>query len=149
MSLILLIIIATIAYTLFDIFSSRASNNIDANLSSFIFNGLGAIIPIFIYGFYKLSSGEKTITTNNSGILYSVLAGLAITVFSVFLIKIFEKGGLAYVVPLIFGGTIVLASLAGWLIFKESVSGLQITGILITIIGIALVVVAKMELLTK
>ena len=145
MSLIVLIILATILYTLFDIFASRASNRIDANLSSVIFNGLGAILPLVIYCFYKLSKGAKLVATTSSGILYSVLAGLAIALFSILLIKIFEKGGLAYVVPLIYGGTVTLASLTGWLIFKESVSGLQILGITVVIIGIALIVFAKVQ----
>lgn len=145
MSLIVLIILATILYTLFDIFASKASNGIDANLSSVIFNGLGAILPLVIYVFYKFSKGAKLVATTSSGITYSVLAGVAIAGFSIFLIKIFEKGGLAYVVPLIYGGTVVLASLTGWLIFKESVSGIQILGIAVVVIGIGLIVFSKMQ----
>ena len=145
MSLIVLIILATILYTLFDIFASKASSRIDANLSSVIFNGLGAILPLVIYVFYKFSKGARLVTTTSSGIIYSILAGVAIAGFSILLIKIFEKGGLAYVVPLIYGGTIVLASLTGWLIFKESVSGLQILGIAVVVIGIGLIVFSKMQ----
>ena len=145
MSLIVLIILATILYTLFDIFASKASNRIDANLSSVIFNGLGAVLPLVIYVFYKFSKGAKLVATTSSGITYSVLAGVAIAGFSILLIKIFEKGGLAYVVPLIYGGTVVLASLTGWLIFKESVSGLQILGIAVVVIGIGLIVFSKMQ----
>src|SRR3989344_13895 len=144
MSIIILIILATILYTLFDIFASKASNRIDANLSSIIFNGLGAILPLMIYVFYKFIKGTKLIATTSSGIIYSIFAGIAIALFSILLIKIFEKGGLAYVVPLIYGGTIALASLTGWLIFKKSVSGLQILGIAIVIIGIGLIVFSKM-----
>jgi len=145
MSIIILIILATILYTLFDIFASKASNRIDANLSSIIFNGLGAILPLMIYVFYKFIKGTKLIATTSSGIIYSIFAGIAIALFSILLIKIFEKGGLAYVVPLIYGGTIALASLTGWLIFKESVSSLQILGIAVVVIGIGLIVFAKMQ----
>jgi len=81
MSLIVLIILATILYTLFDIFASRASNRIDVNLSSVIFNGLGAILPLIIYVFYKFSKGAKLVATTSSGITYSVLAGVAIADF--------------------------------------------------------------------
>jgi uncharacterized membrane protein len=145
MSLIVLIILATILYTLFDIFASKAGNRIDANLSSVIFNGLGAILPLIIYVFYKFSKGAKLIATTSSGIIYSVLAGIAIALFSILLIKVFEKGGLAYVVPLIYGGTVALVSLTGWLIFKESVSGLQILGIAVVVIGIGLIVFSKIQ----
>ncbi|MDO8664475.1 MAG: EamA family transporter [Candidatus Liptonbacteria bacterium] len=145
MPLIVLIILATILYTLFDIFASRAGNRIDANLSSVIFNGLGAILPLIIYVFYKFSRGTELVATSSSGIIYSVLAGITIALFSILLINIFEKGGLAYVVPLIYGGTVALASLTGWLLFKESVSGLQLLGITIIVMGIALVIFSKMQ----
>lgn len=145
MSLIVLIILATILYTLFDIFASKASSGIDANLSSVIFNELGATLPLVIYIFYKFSKGTKLIATSSAGIIYSVLAGIAIALFSILLIKIFEKGGLAYVVPLIYGGTVALASLTEWLIFRESVSGLQILGIFVVIVGIGLIVFSKTQ----
>ena len=145
MTLFILIIFATIFYTLFEIFTSRAGNRIDASLSPIIFNGLGAIVQLLNYVCLKFIKGAKLITATTSGIIYSVLAGVAIALFSILLIKIFEKGGLAYVIPLIYGGSIVLASLAGWLIFKESISGLQTVGILIVVVGITLIVVAKLQ----
>lgn len=145
MSLIILIILATIFYTLFDIFASRAGNKIDANLSSVIFNGIGAMLPLIIYVFYKLSKGAKFIPTTNSGIIYSTLAGIAIASFSILLIKVFEKGGLAYVTPLIYGGTVALTVLVGWLLFKESVSGLQLFGVGIIIIGITIIIFSKIQ----
>ncbi len=145
MSLAILIVLAIVLYTLFDIFVAQAGNKIDSNLSAVIFNGLGALIPLVVYGFYKFSKGAKLMATTGSGMFYSVMAGVAIAVFSVLLIKIFEKGGLAYVVPLIYGGTIVLASLTGWLIFKEAVSAMQILGVVIVTVGIAIIVLAKMQ----
>lgn len=146
MPIVILIIFATISYTLFDIFASKAGNGIDANLSAIIFNTLGAFIPLLVYMYLKFAKGAKLITTSTSGIIYSVLAGISIALFSILLIKIFERGGLAYVIPLIYGGSIVLASLAGWLIFKESVSMLQMIGIAIIIIGIIFVIIAKAQI---
>ena len=144
MTLLILIILATLFYTLFEVFTSRAGNKIDANLSSIIFNGLGAIIPLGIYIFLKFVKGTQFITVTVSGIVYSIFAGVAVALFSILLIKIFERGGLTYAVPFIYGGSIVLASIIGWLLFKESVSGLQAAGILIIVIGIALVAIAKL-----
>ena len=141
-SLIVLIIFAIVFYTLFDVFASKASNGIDANLSSVIFNGLGAALPLAIYGFLKFK-GSKLVQTTSPGVLYSVLAGVSIAIFSILLIKIFERGGLAYVMPLIYGGAVILASLVGWLLFKEAVSALQLVGIAAVALGIALIVIAK------
>jgi|ERR1035437_10571781 uncharacterized membrane protein len=146
MPLIILIILATIFYTLFDIFASKAGNRVDANLSSVIFNALGALIPLAVYAYLKFAKGAKLIATSSSGVMYSLLAGISIAIFSILLIKTFEKGGLAYVIPLIYGGSVALASLAGWLIFRESVSALQMVGIAVIIVGIILVIVAKMQI---
>jgi uncharacterized membrane protein len=145
MYLLALILLATVCYALFDIFAYRAGNNIDANLSSVIFNGLGMILPLILYVFYKSIQGTQLIATTTSGIIYSILAGVSIAAFSVLLIKIFEQGGLAYVVPLIYGGVIVLTALVGWTIYNESVSWLQAIGIFIIMIGIVLVVVSKLK----
>jgi drug/metabolite transporter (DMT)-like permease len=145
MELLVLISLAAIFYTLFDIFASRAGNRIDANLSAAVINGLGAIIPLAVFIILKSIKGAKLINTTTSGIIYSLLAGLAIALFSLLFIKIFERSGLAYVMPLIYGTAIALASLTGWLIFKETVSALQIIGIIIVIIGIALIVVSKFQ----
>src|SRR3989344_4463416 len=104
MTLLILIILATLFYTLFEVFTSRAGNKIDANLSSIIFNGLGAIIPLGIYIFLKFVRGTQFITVTVSGIVYSIFAGVAVALFSILLIKIFERGGLTYAVPFIYGG---------------------------------------------
>lgn len=145
MELLILIILATIFYALFGIFTSRASGAIDANLSAVIFNGLGSVIPLLTYIFLKFIKGTKLIAISVPGIIYSILAGVAIAIFSVLLVKIFEKGGLAYVMPLIYGGIVVLGSLSGWLIFKESVSFLQIIGIAVIIVGIIIVIISKLQ----
>jgi uncharacterized membrane protein len=142
--IIFLIILATIFYTLFDIFASKASGKMDANLSSVLFNGIGAILPLVIYGYLKLDKKVGLIPTTTSGITNSLLAGVSIAIFSILLIKIFEKGGLSYVVPLIYGGSILLASLFGWLVFKESVSTIQLIGIFIILLGIGIVIYSKM-----
>jgi uncharacterized membrane protein len=108
MELLVLISLAAIFYTLFDIFASRAGNRIDANLSAAVINGLGAIIPLAVFIILKSIKGAKLINTTTSGIIYSLLAGLAIALFSLLFIKIFERSGLAYVMPLIYGTAIAL-----------------------------------------
>lgn len=143
MELLILIALATVFYTLFDVFASQAGNKIDSNLSSVIFNGLGAIIPLLTYFYLKLSKSHGLISTSKNGIVYSVLAGVSIAVFSILLIKIFEKSGLAYVIPLIYGGSIALSVLTGILVFKESTNIYQILGILLIMAGVSFVVYSK------
>ncbi len=147
MILLILIFFATVFYTLFDFFASKASNQLDPNFSAVLFNGIGALIPFVVYVFYKLSKGAQLITTTRAGVLNSILAGVSIALFSMLLIKVFEKGGLTYVVPLIYGGTIVLASLLGWLVSKEQITLLQGLGIVVIALGIGMVVVGKAQVI--
>jgi len=142
MELLILIALATLFYTLFDIFASQAGNKIDSNLSAVIFNGLGTI-PLVLYIFYKYSKDSKIIPASSEGIFHSTAAGISIAIFSVLLIKIFEKGGLSYIVPLIYGGTVVLAALAGIAIFKEQANTYGVLGIILVAAGIGLIVFSK------
>jgi uncharacterized membrane protein len=145
MILLVLIIFATIFYTLFDFFASRAGGQLDPNFSAVLFNGIGTLIPFVLYGFYKLTKGSQLLPTTKSGAINSILAGISIAIFSILLIKIFEKGGLSYVVPLIYGGTIVLATLLGWLVSKDQITAVQGWGIVVIAVGVGMVALGKLH----
>jgi uncharacterized membrane protein len=72
------------------------------------------------------------------------LAGVAIAVFSILLIKAFEKGGLSYVVPVIYAGSILISALVGWLIFKEQFNTLGGIGVALILVGIVLVILSRL-----
>jgi uncharacterized membrane protein len=74
------------------------------------------------------------------------LAGVAILLFSVLLARIFNRGGnLVYVIPLVYGGAMVLSSLFGWLFLKEKVTGLQALGLALVVFGVTCIVAAKLK----
>ncbi|MDP3992625.1 MAG: EamA family transporter [bacterium] len=144
MGLVLTVVLATIFYSLFEIFASRAGKHIDANLSSVFFNGVGALLPLVVYSYLR-ARDSIGIATTRSGVLFSLLAGISIAIFSVLLIKAFEKGGLSYIIPVIYGGSILISSLAGWLIYKEHIGVVGGVGVLVILVGIVLVVVSKFQ----
>lgn len=144
MNLLVLILLAAVFYTLFDVFSARAGGKIDANLSAVIFNLLGTLIPLVLFSYLKAAK-SSLLPTSKEGVVYSVLAGVSIAAFSVLLIKVFEKGGLSYVMPLIYGASIVLASIIGWAFFKEEVALMQWIGIFVVAVGIVIIIVAKAQ----
>lgn len=144
MTQVLLLILATISYTLFGTFISRAGGHMDANLIATLGNGIGAVVPLMMYFYIKSVKQTEILQTKIEGIIYTVLAGIAIGFFAFFLAKLFEKGGnLSYVIPVIYGGTIALASIFGWLFFKESISISQFAGVTLIIAGIFLVIFSK------
>jgi uncharacterized membrane protein len=143
MESILFIIIALVFYALFQIFTGQAGGQIDAFLSAFIFNGLGALLPIGIYIIYNMLSNNETVASTSKGITYSIYAGLAIAIFSVALVKSLEKWDVSFVIPLVYGGSIVLAAIIGKLWLGEKISPLHFSGLVLISIGFATIVISK------
>lgn len=144
MEAILFAIIALVFYTLFQVFIGQSGGKIDANLSAFIFNGLGAIIPISLFFLYRLGKKAGTIPTTKMGVVYSVLGGIAIAIFSVALVKAFEKGGnISLVIPLVYGGSIVLAAIVGRMGFGEKIGGWHLFGLVLITLGFVVIVIAN------
>jgi uncharacterized membrane protein len=138
----LLIFIAGILYALFDIFVAKSAGRINDLAANVIFNGLGALIPLLIIGL--LVGTGRSIHMEKQGIMWSVLAGLAIAAFSVLLVKIFANGGnLSYVIPAIYVIVIVVSTLVGWTVFKDHFSLLALLGVILITAGITALSFAK------
>lgn len=125
-------------------FIGQSGGKIDANLSAFIFNGLGAIIPISLYFLYKFNKKANAVPTTKMGVIYSLLGGIAIAVFSIALVKAFEKGGnVSLVIPLVYGGSIVLAALIGRLGYGEKLDPWHFFGLVLISLGFVVIVLAN------
>lgn len=142
MTVIILLIVAIICYTLFDLFVAKAGGKLNDNLAATIFNGIGAILPLAIY---IIAKSKNNLPTTKTGILYSLLAGLFIAIFSIILVNIFARAeNVSFVLPTIYGGTVVLGALAGIFIFKESISLVGTVGLLLTAIGIGMLIYSRL-----
>jgi len=142
MYILILIALAILFRAAFDILVSRTGGKIDDNLSNTLVNAaatVAAIIPLF----YLKTIDVISIPTTPGGVALSIFAGLAVGIFTLFLIKSYQAGGLVYTTPLVYGGTIVLASIAGIVIFQESASFFQLVGIAVILAGMAIVIYAK------
>lgn len=143
MPMLAMLLVAIVCYALFGTFVAKAAGRADGYIANAIFNGLAAVIPFVIFLFMGRSKDATIIT--KQGVLYAVLAGLFLTIFSVLVVKVFARGGnLAYVLPVVYGGAIALASLLGWLVLKESIVPLQLFGIVLILAGVGCVVAAKL-----
>lgn len=141
----ILILIATVAYAFGTLMIARASLHIDSNLAGTIVNSLAALIPFLVFLVMKVPSTAGT--DKAKGVLLAVLGGLGIAVFTIALTKVFSLGGnVSYVTPMVYGGAILISSLVGWLVFKETLSGLQAVGLGLVVIGILLIVISRLRL---
>lgn len=134
---------ATVCYALYDVFAAKAGGKIDANLGAVIINGLGTVLPLLAVGLFWLAR-KNEVVVNREGLGFSLLAGVAIALFSVLIMKIFASGSqLSYVIPVVYGGAIVLTAVIGLVWWKEAVNNLQLLGLAITLVGIAIVVISR------
>jgi uncharacterized membrane protein len=128
-----------VIYTLFGIFNAQAGGRIDAALSSTVFNGLAALISLGVVLWQRHANESAPATAQLSGVVYSLLAGVAVGVFSILLIGIYGRGGeLSYVFPTIYGGAIALTAVIGWLLLGDAVNVMRVVGVGAIVAGIGL-----------
>ncbi|MFN8232930.1 MAG: hypothetical protein U0V56_05500 [Actinomycetota bacterium] len=138
MSTAALVALATIVYAGFAVFTSRAGGKLDPKLGSAILNGVGAALPLAVWQVQRMSRGGL-VQTRPEGLLFSVLAGVAVGVFSILLVTVFARGGeLSFAIPTIYGGAIAITAVVGWLAFGEHFSWLRLAGVCGIVIGIGL-----------
>ena len=138
MSTTMLLILATLAYAAFGILTSQAGGKIDAKLSSGILNGVGAILPLAIWQIQRMTRGGL-MSSRPSGLVFSILAGLAVGVFSILLVTLYGRGGeLSFVFPVIYGGAIATTAIVGWVALGDAFSWVHLGGVAGIVIGISL-----------
>jgi uncharacterized membrane protein len=133
-----LLVLSTLVYAAFGIFVSQAGGRIDPKLSSGILNGLGAILPLVMWQVQRMTRGGL-MTSRPSGLVFSILAGLAVGVFSILLVTLYGRGGeLSFVFPVIYGGAIAITAVVGWLALGDAFSWARLGGVTGIVLGIGL-----------
>ncbi len=139
-----LIALTILSHALLNILTSRASLAVNSLLTSSVINTVGALIPIGVYLMVVRNSGINVST--NKGISIAVMAGACLAIFTLSLTKIFSLGSnLSYVMPLIFGGSIVLSIIAGIVVFKEKVMMIELVGAGLILAGITAIVWSRIK----
>lgn len=142
MTVIGLLAAAIILYTLFDLFVAKAGGKLNDNLASTIFNGIGALVPLLIYAVMRPKNATPTTT---EGVVYSVLAGISIAIFSIILVNLFARAeNVSFILPAIYGGAVVFGALAGFFFFKETISGVGWAGLALVAAGLGLLIYSRL-----
>lgn len=75
----------------------------------------------------------------------AIAAGLSIGLYGLVINKAFTVNKLGVVTPAVFGGAIVLTTLAGYLLFKEKLNTIEVIGLIFVLIGFCLIVYARAQ----
>lgn len=129
-----------IFYALFDFFLKLSSERIHAGLGGFIINLTSALVLLIFIVLLRLK-GEVVTNIRPGGVLYSLAAGISIGLVTIFFMKMFASGvNLSIGVPFVRIGMVLLASLLGIFILKESVTAKYLIGFFLSLLGLYLLV---------
>ncbi len=134
------IIGASLFYTFGIMFGVIASRSMNTNLSAAILNIISAILPIAIV-IPQLNA--KTFQSSQKGILFSIISGVFIAIFTLLLAKSYSTNKVAIVSPIVFGGSIFLSTILSYFFYSEKISRVQLYGLLFLALGFGLVIYAR------
>lgn len=118
-----------------DLFRKLGSNLKDPFLSNLIFQ-LGSITTALVM--FLLFS--RKLDLNSRGVVYALIGGVLISIFTTFSFKALETGpGVSTVIPVIRVGGVLLVSILGVLIFRDKVTWNLVVGILLAASGVYLI----------
>ena len=121
-----------------DFFVKLASNKISASLGMFIYGATTFLISLIWIAYVKFTG--QTLLITKPGLLYSLAVGVAFTGVTLLLYVTFARVSVSVGSPTIRVIGIVLASLLGILILREPFTWRYLLGVLLTIAGIALII---------
>lgn len=132
--------LAMILYSLAIVVGSAASRKADTNLVAGFINVVSAIVP-FIIAIPFIT--RRNLTASKHGLLLAAVAGMLIALFSMALTKSYATNKVGVVVPVVFGGAIVLSTLLSAVVFNDKISHVEGFGLLIVAVGFGVIVYAR------
>jgi multidrug transporter EmrE-like cation transporter len=118
-------------------YASRAANT---SIVAALINIVSAIIPTIVA--IPLLN-KANIQNQKLGFLAALVAGILIALFSLALTKSYSQNKVAIVVPIVFGGSIVLSAILSYFLFKEKITLFQGVGLALLAIGLIIITYAR------
>ena len=121
-----------------DFFIKLASNKISSSMGMFVYGATTFTVGMIWVGYLKIT-GQPVLLTR-PGLLYSIAVGLAFSCVTILLYVTFARVSVSLGSPTIRVIGIVLASMLGILILHEPFTWRYALGLILTIAGVALIV---------
>ena len=121
-----------------DFFVKLASNKISSSMGMLVYGATTFTVGLIWVGSLKLTNQPLLIT--RPGLLYSLAVGLAFSTVTILLYLTFARVNVSLGSPTIRVTGILLASMLGILLLHEPFSWRYLIGLILTIVGIALIV---------
>ena len=122
-----------------DLFRKLGSNLRDPFLSNVIFQAASFATALILYFLFS-----RKVEANHQGMLYALIGGILISVFTTFSFKALSDGpNVSTVIPVIRIGVVLLVVILGVLLFKDKLTWNIILGIILATSGVYLLSLNK------
>lgn len=133
----ILVILTALFFGLYNFFIKISAGQIQQILGAVILQAVALLLGSIVLLFLKWRG--IPLDTSVRGMLYAVLAGICVGMAEITSFYVFSKGVNASVgIPIIVGGTVLVGALLGIIFLKESVSWIQLTGIILILAGVGI-----------
>jgi len=136
----LYLILAIFLFTTLSLLSAAASRRTDSNLVTLIVNIFSVLAPLIILA---PAITKRSLSIDKPSIIMTIVAGLAVGFFAMTVNRSFTFNKVGIVIPVVFGGTILLTSVLSYFIFKETLRGFELAGLTFVLIGISFIIYAR------
>lgn len=134
------IFLALIFYSTAIILGTYASRVANTSIVAALINIVSAVIPTIVA--IPLLN-KANIQNQRLGLLAALVAGILIALFSLALTISYSQNKVAIVVPVVFGGSIVLSAILSYFLFKEKITLFQGAGLALLAIGLIIITYAR------
>ncbi len=130
-------ILAATSFGFYNFFTKLASDKLSPTIALMIITGTSFVVALVATLVFKFTGQSLSFSKND--ILFPILAGLFSGVAEILFLFMFSKNApLSLGNPIVVGGTIVVAVILGLLILREPLNIVKVSGIVVTLIGLAL-----------
>ncbi|SRR6266403_6071316 len=122
-----------------DLFRKLGSNLKDPFFSNVIFQGAAFATALILYFVFS-----RKLEGNHNGMLYALIGGILISIFTTFSFKALGDGpGVSTVMPFIRIGVVILVVILGILLLKDKLTWNIVVGVLLATAGVYLLSINK------
>ncbi|MBI2621424.1 MAG: DMT family transporter [Candidatus Levybacteria bacterium] len=134
------IFLATLFYSSAILVGAFASRMANTTIVAALINIVSAIIPTLVA---IPILNKANIQNQRLGLIAALIAGVFIALFSIALTKSYSQNKVAVVVPIVFGGSILVSAILSYFFFKEKVTLFQGVGLGFLAIGLLIITYAR------
>ena len=132
-------LICALSYAMYNLSIKKASSSIDHMLGGVFLQVVAATLGGMLFAIKIFVGQGSSIVTQKSGVIWSIVAGLAVGAAEILSFYVSSKGVQAMQsIPVIVGGSVLLGTLLGRVWLKEVISTKAWIGVFLISIGIGL-----------